>query len=130
MSLKESLIEYLQRNKRLDLNQLYSLCGRERKKCSNGERRLRELMSPLHKDFNPNIKAEKNGKGAIVAYIWESSVKEGIAIYPPARLGNTGSQDHNASSSLASPLKPMLLSTREFLTRFAKKEEKKELTLF
>lgn len=72
--LKQTITAYLQIYKRLDLDQLYSLCGRERKKTSNGERRLRELMSPLHKDFNPNIKAEKNAKGAIIAYTWESSL--------------------------------------------------------
>ena len=71
MSLKENIIEYLKRNKRIDLDQLYSLCGRERKKVSNAERRLRELMSPKSKDYNPNIKAEKNLKGAIVAYVWQ-----------------------------------------------------------
>lgn len=70
MSLKQSLIEYLQTNGRITLDQLYLFCGKEHKKTSNAERRLRELMEPKHKDYNPCIKTERNAKGAIIGYVW------------------------------------------------------------
>ena len=71
MSLKQNLIEYLQKNGRITLDQLYLFCGKEHKKTSNAERRLRELMEPKHKDYNPNITTERNEKGAITAYCWQ-----------------------------------------------------------
>ena len=74
-SLKEELITYLQTHKRLNLDQLYSLCGREHKKLSNSERRLREMMQPSHPSYNPRIRAERNAKGAIVGYYWTGESK-------------------------------------------------------
>lgn len=82
MSLKQNLTEYLQTNGRITLDQLYLLCGKEHKKVSNAERRFRELMSPLHKDFNPKVGAERNAKGAIVAYYWTDGGGERVSRWP------------------------------------------------
>ena len=71
MSLKEILVEYLSKHKKLSLEQLWLLSGREHKKMSNSERRFRELMSPADKDYNPRIKAQRNAKGAIIGYYWQ-----------------------------------------------------------
>lgn len=66
MSLKSKILYYLERNGRLTLQELESLCKSEMRKLSNGERRLRELMAT-----NAAIKPEKNPHGAIIAYRWQ-----------------------------------------------------------
>lgn len=86
MSLKQNLIEYLQIHGRITLDQLYLFCGKEHKNTSNAERRLRELMEPKHKDYNPHIKTERNAKGAIIGYVW--SYKAEIAS-PRAEFNTT-----------------------------------------
>jgi hypothetical protein len=115
MSLKENLIEYLQRNKRLDLNQLYSLCGREMRKTSNGERRLREMMQPDHPSYNSCIRAEKNAKGAITAYLWQE--------YHPLEK-----ELYNTYQKAVAP--PQTEVARAFLSQWKPVEKKEVNTLF
>jgi len=63
MSLKSKILYYLEKNGRMTLQELESLCKSEQKKLSNGERRLREIMAT-----NSFVKPETNSRGAIIAY--------------------------------------------------------------
>jgi len=79
-SLKNQIKYYLEKNGYMSLLELENLCKSEQHKLSNGERRLRELTSPKHKDYDPNIKLQKNGMGAIIGYVYKQENA------PPERL--------------------------------------------
>jgi hypothetical protein len=68
MSLKQTILYYLEKNGYLALQDLEKLCKSEQKKLSNGERRLREIMA-----VNPKVQTEKNSAGAIIAYKWSET---------------------------------------------------------
>jgi hypothetical protein len=70
MSLKNQIQYYLEKNGSMTLLELEHLCKSEQKKLSNGERRLREIMS-----VNPKIKADTNSRGAIIGYFWREPTK-------------------------------------------------------
>jgi len=69
MSLKQKLFNFIQLNKSMSTWELYEISKQEGVKVSNSERRLRELMNE-----DPNIKADKNERGVITGYYYESQI--------------------------------------------------------
>ena len=69
MSLKETLKTHISRKNgdTVSFEEIESICKREGRKVSNGERRLRELT--YGKD--PEIGIQTSRKGAIVGYYWK-----------------------------------------------------------
>lgn len=79
MSLQDILLQELKNRRHLTFNEMESLCKANGKKVSNGEKRLRDLRSPMltkngskqpNLDYDPLIGVETNPKGAIIAYTY------------------------------------------------------------
>ena len=63
MSLKETLKTYISQRGTVTFEEMETICKREGRRCSNGERRLREV---------PEIEPVKSKKGHIIAYYWKT----------------------------------------------------------